>query len=66
MAETKSKGRAKKGVKGLVIKCNKCYGVLDSPGALMFTPPDQLGQCTKLHLCVFCWREAIEWLLEDQ
>ena len=35
------------------------YTVLEEPGALVFTPPDRLGQCTKIHVCVECFKRVI-------
>lgn len=41
----------------LEIPCDKCGEVLSEPGALLFSPPDASSQCTKIHLCVWCWQE---------
>jgi hypothetical protein len=40
---------------GLIIRCNWCAAILEHPGALLFTPPDRVGQCVKIHLCSGCF-----------
>lgn len=44
---------------GMIVRCNWCFAVLEEPGALVFTPPDRLGQCTKIHVCVECFKRVI-------
>ena len=43
----------------MIVRCNWCFAVLEEPGALVFTPPDRLGQCTKIHVCVECFKRVI-------
>jgi len=31
--------------------CDRCREPLEAPGALLFSPPNQHGECTKFHLC---------------
>ena len=41
---------------GLPIKCNACGEKLQSPGALMFSPPlRDSGNVEKFHICLTCW-----------
>ena len=45
--------------KGLLIKCNTCDNVLDTPGALVFSPPLRNNPLNveKYHVCVKCWQQ---------
>jgi hypothetical protein len=43
--------------------CDKCSGVLPEPGAVILTPPNNLGRCTKGHLCVTCFGDFMKWLM---
>lgn len=43
--------------KSMVVRCNSCLAILTEPGALLFTPPDAIGQCLKIHWCVRCYRK---------
>lgn len=43
----------------MIIRCGWCFTILEEPGALVFTPPDKLGQCTKIHVCVDCFKRVI-------
>lgn len=42
----------------LTIQCSQCLATLEEPGALTFSPPNQFGQCQKLHWCVKCWNSG--------
>jgi len=42
--------------KPLVVRCSSCLAILEEPGALLFTPPDEVGTCTKIHWCPKCYR----------
>jgi hypothetical protein len=39
----------------LKIRCERCEVELEEPGALLFSPPDSSGSCTKKHYCVKCY-----------
>lgn len=43
----------------MIVRCNWCFAVLEEPGALVFTPPDKIGQCIKIHVCVECFKRVI-------
>jgi hypothetical protein len=43
----------------MVVRCNWCFAVLDKPGALLFSPPDRVGQCAKIHVCVACYKRVL-------
>jgi len=43
----------------MIVRCNWCLAILTEPGALLFTPPDNEGTCTKLHLCRECYGRAV-------
>jgi hypothetical protein len=45
--------------KPMVVRCNWCFAILEEPGALVFTPPDGAGQCTKIHVCVDCYKRVV-------
>jgi hypothetical protein len=45
--------------KPMVVRCNWCLGILEQPGALVFTPPDEAGLCIKIHVCVACYARVI-------
>ena len=45
----------------LDLKCDKCGGNLNQPGALLFSPPIENGWTVdKYHLCVDCWSVLLE------
>lgn len=46
-------------MKVLVIRCNWCFAIWEEPGALVITPPDKAGGCTKIHVCVACYARVI-------
>lgn len=48
----------------LVIHCDRCSDRLTAPGGLLFSPPDDEGKVTKLHLCAGCFR-TIEQEIND-
>lgn len=35
--------------------CDGCRDALKEPGALIFSPPNEHDECTKVHLCVRCF-----------
>lgn len=37
------------------VNCSWCGDALTEPGALIFSPPTQLGAVWKDHVCVDCW-----------
>ena len=37
--------------------CYICKKELKEFGALLFSPPDEIGQCSKTHLCEKCYTE---------
>lgn len=39
--------------------CNRCEEEMDSPGALVFSPPDREGGCLKIHICRVCWGHVL-------
>ena len=43
------------------IICDKCDKELESPGALLFSPPQDhhTSYCVKLHLCVKCYNKLM-------
>jgi len=43
----------------MIVRCNWCLAILTEPGALLFTPPDNEGTCTKVHLCRECYERAV-------
>jgi hypothetical protein len=46
------------------IRCFRCSGVIyvaEVPGALLFSPPDDKGTCTKIHLCATCYVSTLEF-----
>ena len=43
----------------MIVRCNWCLAILKEPGALVFTPPDAIGRCTKIHVCVDCFKRVI-------
>jgi hypothetical protein len=43
----------------MVIRCGWCFAILTTPGALLFTPPDDIGRCFKIHLCVKCYQSVV-------
>jgi|HubBroStandDraft_2_1064218.scaffolds.fasta_scaffold04383_3 hypothetical protein len=43
----------------MIVRCNWCLAILREPGALVFTPPDAIGRCTKIHVCVDCFKRVI-------
>jgi hypothetical protein len=43
--------------------CDKCSAELKEPGAVVLTPPNPLGRCTKGHLCVRCFDDFMTWLM---
>ena len=45
--------------KPMVVRCNWCLAILTEPGALVFTPPDEVGRCNKIHVCVGCYARVI-------
>lgn len=38
------------------VDCHICEKELDSPGAVMITPPN-VNVCVKLHVCRPCWKQ---------
>ena len=42
-----------------VIRCFGCDLPLLEPGALIFSPPNKRGECTKVHVCVPCWENGV-------
>ena len=49
----------------MTIRCSKCGRILEVPGALVFSPPDEDGACMKFHVCVECFKRLRDWLLLD-
>lgn len=43
--------------------CDKCSAELREPGAVILTPPNPLGRCTKGHLCTTCFDEFMKWMI---
>ena len=43
----------------MIIRCNWCFTILEERGAIVLTPPDKMGQCTMLHVCVECFKRVI-------
>ena len=43
----------------MVVRCNWCLAILTEPGALVFTPPDEVGRCNKVHVCVGCYARVM-------
>ena len=43
------------------IQCDRCDGVLERQGGLLFSPPNK-GKVSKFHLCYRCYVEAVEHL----
>ena len=41
----------------MIIKCDSCERELDELGALLFSPPDENNNCTKYHICVYCFQK---------
>jgi len=39
----------------LKLKCSRCKGKISKPAALVFSPPDDHGNCRKFHVCIECW-----------
>ena len=59
------------------IPCSVCKEILQKPGALIFTPPDDEDKVLKLHVCVNCfealvltmgsgWFGMMQWLGETK
>lgn len=46
----------------LKIQCCRCNARLVEFGGLVFTPPDDIGKCSKLHVCRMCCADLVEWL----
>lgn len=46
----------------LKINCDRCQNELESPGALIFSPPAEMSEASvvKYHLCVSCWKALRE------
>ena len=45
---------------GLHLSCFRCERPIDVPGALLFSPPEEGGKCTKAHLCTVCYSHVVE------
>lgn len=44
---------------GLQLKCDRCKASIDSPGALVFSPPQNKETpmtTLKFHVCTGCWK----------
>lgn len=48
------------------INCSGCAALLNKPGSLLFSPPDELGMCYKQHFCDVCRRELNRTILRLQ
>jgi len=47
----------------IAVKCDRCEQELNTPGALVFSPPD--GQdVKKYHVCLKCWQRLVQVLME--
>lgn len=50
----------------LVIKCDKCSGIMKQPGALIFSPPVLMtiptNEVLKFHVCRACYSSLVNWL----
>lgn len=48
-------------LKGMAIKptCDKCKQELTEFGGILLSPPNELNQVTKYHLCIVCYKELI-------
>jgi hypothetical protein len=42
--------------------CDRCGMQLTKPGALIFSPPNQHGECAKFHVCVGCHGALVTWV----
>ena len=40
--------------------CDICHKELDDFGALLFSPPNEKGQCKKWHICKGCYERKFE------
>lgn len=50
----------------LDVRCDVCGHELNVPGALVFGPPDDDGNVTKYHVCIFkCWDDILGILTGD-
>lgn len=38
----------------LEIRCDACDKLLEVPGGLLFSPPDEKKDCKKYHVCINC------------
>lgn len=36
-------------------KCGKLFNIMKTPGAIIFSPPDEKDNCKKSHLCPDCY-----------
>lgn len=46
----------------LKLKCDACGHVLKEPGALVFSPPDQVDHVRKLHICIQCFERLYQFI----
>ena len=49
----------------LKLCCQMCDGELNTPGALLFAPPDHYDCCLKIHLCVKCFERVFNWIKQE-
>lgn len=47
-------------------RCDRCLKELKRPGALIFSPPNQHGECTKSHICVECHGGLVVWVSDGK
>ena len=43
----------------LTFECAKCHTELERPGAIVLSPPDEYGRCTKYHICTDCFSDIL-------
>ena len=59
-------------IKGLDVKCFKCWNKLKEKGAILFSPPteptssDNVDIIKKFHLCVKCFNETLEFIMSKE
>lgn len=54
--------KPREGREGLTIRCSRCPNTLSRQGALVFGPPNIIGQTYKFHICGDCWQELRDWI----
>lgn len=49
----------------IAVECHRCDEELDEPGAVVISPPEVNGRCTKYHLCAPCFEHVLQTAMSD-